>query len=112
MTGMRTIARASVLAELGNLRRATQFYETIDPKRFGQTGIPETSWPMYVRSYLARGHLFEQLGERERAVACYERFLTLWKDADAPLQPQLREAREALARLHDAVGIAVKATVR
>ena len=112
MTGMRTIARASVLAELGDLRRATQFYETIDPKRFGQTGIPETSWPMYVRSYLARGRLFEQLGERERAVASYERFLVLWKDADAPLQPQLREAREALARLHDAAGIAVKATVR
>ncbi len=112
MTGMRTIARASVLAELGDLRRATQLYESIDPKRFGQTGIPETSWPMYVRSYLARGHLFEQLGERERAVAAYERFLTLWKDAEAPLQPQLREAREALARLHDAAGIAVKATVR
>jgi tetratricopeptide (TPR) repeat protein len=112
MTGMRTIARATVLAELGDLRRAAQLYETIDTKRFGLTGIPETTWPMYVRSYLARGRLFEQLGEREHAMASYERFLAFWKDADAPLQPQLREAREALARLHDVAGVAVKATVR
>ncbi len=116
MTGMRTIARASVFAELGDLRRAIELYETIDPKRFGQTGFPETTWPMYVRSYLARGHLLAQLGERERAIASYERFLTLWKDAEPPLQPQLREAREAIARLRDAGyargGTAMKATVK
>ena len=45
-----------------------------------------------------------QLGERERTVASYERFLVLWKDAEAPLQPQLREAREAIAKLRDANG--------
>ncbi len=112
MSGMRSIARAAVFAELGELRHAAQMYETIDPKRFGQGSLPEAAWPMFVRSYLARGHVFEQLGERERAIASYERFLTLWKDAEAPLQPQLREAREALSRLRDAAGIAVKATVR
>ena len=117
MTGMRTVARATLMAELGDLRRAAQLYETIDPTRFAQTSVPETSWPVYVRSYLARARLYEQLGERERATASYERFLSLWKDAEAPLQPQLREAREALARLHDAsrrdaAGVAVKPTAR
>ncbi len=117
MTGMRTVARATVMAELGDLRRAAQLYETIDPARFAQTSVPETSWPVYVRSYLARGRLYEQLGERERAISSYERFLSLWKDAEAPLQPQLRVAREALARLHDtsrrdAAGVAVKSTAR
>ncbi len=111
MTGLRTIARATVIAELGDARRAVQLYETIDPRRFGQSGSPETTWPMYVRSYLARGHILEQLGERPRAIAAYEKFLSLWKDAEAPLQPQLREAREALARLHDAGGVAIRATV-
>jgi tetratricopeptide (TPR) repeat protein len=111
MTGLRTVARATVMAELGDVRRAVALYETIDPKRFAQTSVPETSWPMYVRSHAARARLYEAIGERERAIAAYERFLTLWKDADAPLQPQLREAREALARLRDA-GTPVKAVVR
>jgi tetratricopeptide (TPR) repeat protein len=112
MTGMRTVARATVLAELGDLRRAAQLYETLDPQRFVATSIPETSWPVYVRSWLARGRLYEQLGERTRAIASYERFLTLWKDAEAPLQPQMREAREAVARLHDATGVAVRTGTR
>ncbi len=112
MSGMRSMARATVLAELGDLRRATDVYESIDPKRFAQNTLPESAWPMYVRSYLARGHLFAQLGERERAMRSYERFLALWKDAETPLQPQLRDAREALARLRDAAGVAVKATVK
>ncbi len=112
MSGMRSMARATVLAELGDLRRATEVYESIDPSRFAQNALPESAWPMYVRSYLARGHLFEQLGDRAGAMRSYERFLSLWQDAEAPLHPQLRVAREALARLRDAGGVAVKATVR
>ena len=55
-----------------------------------------------LRSFLARGQLYEQLGERQKAAAAYERFVALWRDADPALQPQVRRAREALARVRDA----------
>ena len=90
-----------------------QFYETIDPERFGAASTPEPGWPVYVRSYLSRGRLYKRLGEPARAVAAYERFLTLWRDAEASLQPQLREAAEAIAKLRDANGgIPIKAAVK
>ncbi len=113
MNGMRLVARAEVMAALGDARRAVQIYETIDPSRFGSGSTPEPGWPVYVRSFLSRARLYEQLGEKERAVASYERFLALWKDAEAPLQPQLREAREAIAKIRDASGgIPVRGAVK
>lgn len=112
MNGVRSAARAEVFAELGDLRRAVETYETIDPKRFGSRNLPEPGWPVYIRSYLARGRLYEQLGEREKAISSYQRFLSLWADAEAPVQPQLREAREAVARLKDANAVPVKGAVR
>ena len=48
-------------------------------------------------------------------MAAYQEFLNMWADAEAPLQPQLREARESLARLKDAPGVPgvpVKGAVR
>ena len=112
MNGMRLVARAEVMAALGNTRRAVQIYEAIDPARFNQNSNPEPGWPVYVRSFLARGRLYEQLREKERALASYERFLALWKDAEAPLQPQLREARAAMAKLRDANSVPVRGAIK
>ena len=50
------------------------------------------------------GELYEAKGDRRRAAAYYERFVTLWKDADPELQPQLVEIRQRLARLADPEG--------
>ena len=108
MNGMRLMARAEVMAALGRTRLATEIYESIDPARFGMASNPEPGWPLYVRSYLKRARLYEQLGEKQRAITSYERFLSLWKDAEAPLQSQLREARTAIGRLRDASTIPVK----
>jgi tetratricopeptide (TPR) repeat protein len=102
MVLMRWIARAEVLQRVGDLRRALQLYEVLDPTRFttiGGAGDPGLA--LYPRSFLARGRLYEQLGEREKAAAAYSRFLELWKAADPSLQPQLREARAGLGRVRD-----------
>ena len=77
-------------------------YEVIDPKRFPDMSIFDPSPVLWARSHLARGRLYEQLGQRAEAAAAYERFATLWKDADPALQPQVREAQAGLARVRDA----------
>lgn len=100
-TGLRIVTRALVLTELGNPRRAVETLETIDPARFQRSEALELTWPVYVRQFALRGRLYEQLGEKDKAIEAYEQFLTLWKEAESPLQPQLREAREAVARLRD-----------
>lgn len=49
--------------------------------------------------YLHRAQLHERRAEREDATRYYSRFLQLWEDADAHLQPQVESARRALERL-------------
>jgi tetratricopeptide (TPR) repeat protein len=45
------------------------------------------------------GELYEQTGQPQKAIPHYERFLTLWKDADPDLQPKVTEVRQRLARI-------------
>jgi tetratricopeptide (TPR) repeat protein len=45
------------------------------------------------------GELYQRTGNRQRAVERYSRFVELWKNADAELQPGVREIRERLTRL-------------
>jgi tetratricopeptide (TPR) repeat protein len=49
--------------------------------------------------FMRLGELYEERGEREKAVDYYDRFVELWQDADEELQPQVRDVRERLARL-------------
>jgi tetratricopeptide (TPR) repeat protein/predicted Ser/Thr protein kinase len=51
------------------------------------------------QGYLRLGELNEEKGEREKATEYYSRFVELWKDADAELQPQVRDVTERIARL-------------
>ena len=97
---LRQFARAEAYLALGDARQALRTYAGIDPRRFSPvTAFSDPRWPLYARSFLVRGQLHEQLGERAEAAAAYERFLELWKDADAAFAPQLRAAREGLARV-------------
>jgi serine/threonine-protein kinase len=47
-----------------------------------------------------RGEILESLGRRQEAAEQYARFIELWTGADPELQPMVREARTALARLN------------
>jgi serine/threonine-protein kinase len=104
MNATRWTARAQVLEELGEARGALAMYELLEPRRFSEFGIVDAGPALYARSFLARGRLYEQVGDRARAVASYDRFLALWKDGDAEVEPQRRAARAALTRLRDAGG--------
>jgi tetratricopeptide (TPR) repeat protein len=45
------------------------------------------------------GELYEQRGERENALAYYNRFVELWSDPDPELQPIVQDVRQSMARL-------------
>ncbi len=56
------------------------------------------------RSYMGIRHfrmaeIYEELGNRERALYHYGRFVTYWKDADPELQPRVEAARRAIEAL-------------
>ncbi len=49
--------------------------------------------------HLERAEIYERLGEREKAVEHYRRFITLWRDCDPALRPVLERAKSGLARM-------------
>jgi tetratricopeptide (TPR) repeat protein len=50
------------------------------------------------------GELYEQRGDAAKAIQHFERFVALWKDADAELQPRVEEVRRRIARLRSVEG--------
>ena len=45
------------------------------------------------------GELYEEKGQRDKALEHYRAFVDLWKDADPPLQPKVTDARQRVAAL-------------
>lgn len=101
MGGLRVLTQADVRARLGDLRGAAATYEAVSPRTF-QLGFVETGPALFTRSFLARARVYEQLNDKPRAIAAYEKFASAWEGADPSLHGELREARAAIARLRDA----------
>jgi tetratricopeptide (TPR) repeat protein len=58
--------------------------------------------PVFIHVFSKRlGELYEQQGNKEKATKYYGDFVSLWKNADAELQPQVAEVRRRLSRLAD-----------
>ena len=93
---------------LGDPRSALAAYAVLEPQQIYPMGQADPSWPLYVRSFLWRGQLFEQVNDRTSAVSAYRQFLALWADADSSLDPQREQARAALRRLGAAQVIAAR----
>jgi tetratricopeptide (TPR) repeat protein len=98
------LTHANVLSAIGQRRDALAVLESLDPRRFGVLEV-DPRWAMYPKSLLARGLLYEDLGDRARAIASYERYLELMRDADAALQPQLQLARARVRSLRDSPAV-------
>jgi tetratricopeptide (TPR) repeat protein/tRNA A-37 threonylcarbamoyl transferase component Bud32 len=50
-------------------------------------------------AYVRLGELYEERGNRERAILYYDKFVELWRDADPELHPSVRDVQERLSRL-------------
>jgi tetratricopeptide (TPR) repeat protein len=77
---------ANAYLELGRLDEAIAEYERILRRN-----------PRYPLAHYHLGQAYERKGERERAWAAYERFLQIWKDADADI-PEVIDAEARLAK--------------
>jgi cytochrome c-type biogenesis protein CcmH/NrfG len=53
---------------------------------------------IYAKSFYMLGKIYEQQGDTAKAIDHYEKFLTLWKDADPGL-PEVEDAKKRLAGL-------------
>lgn len=100
--GMRSVARAEVLAALGMTRQAVETLEATDLRRVNLAGLAEPGFVVWVRGLLAQARLWTQLGETQRAIAAYEQFLRWWEGADGIAAAEVRQARQELGRLRDA----------
>jgi serine/threonine-protein kinase len=90
--GSERFLRAELLRQVGRDEEALSWYES-----FGQHTA-------FDRVYLAPAHrrigeLLERQGNRAEAARHYEKFLSLWKDCDPELRPQVEAVRARLARL-------------
>ena len=63
-----------------------------------RTNSGDDSWTLG-NTYRKLGEMYEARGDRAKALEYYGDFVQLWRDADAVLQPQVKEARARMAAL-------------
>jgi tetratricopeptide (TPR) repeat protein len=80
----------------GNLDRAREEFERITRITMGRINYGD----IYAKSYYMLGKIHEQQGDSAKALEQYEKFLTLWKDAD-PGIAEVDDAKERLAELRE-----------
>ena len=81
----------ALLAERRGTEAAAEFRKILDH--------PGAVWidPLSAQARLQLGRALAMAGERAKAKAAYEDFLTLWKDADKDL-PALKQAKAEYAK--------------
>ena len=55
-------------------------------------------------AHLRRSEIYERLGEPEKAIEHYARFIEMWKDCDQELRPMVDGAKIRLAKLNERNG--------
>ena len=79
---------------VGDLKKAQELYE----KTTSSTTLRMNYGDVYAKSFYMLGKIYEQQGERAKAIEHYKKFLELWKDAD-PGIVEVEDAKKRLAEL-------------
>jgi serine/threonine protein kinase/Tfp pilus assembly protein PilF len=82
--------------EAGDLENALKHYEWITSLTQGRIRHADH----YAISFYMLGKIYEEQGNKSRAIENYEKFLDLWKDAD-PGIAEVKDAKKKLASLKD-----------
>jgi tetratricopeptide (TPR) repeat protein len=77
----------------GELDKAIVTYQEITRMTIGR----RSSGDIYAKAFYMLGKIYEQKGEKAKAVENYRKFLDLWKNADPGL-PEVEDARKRLAK--------------
>jgi serine/threonine protein kinase/predicted Zn-dependent protease len=85
---------ALAYCQAGSLDKAIETYNRIAVLTTGRLNSKD----VYARSFYMLGQIYEQKGDKARAVENYQKFLDLWKNADAGL-PEPEDARRRLAKV-------------
>jgi tetratricopeptide (TPR) repeat protein len=85
---------AAAYTASGDIDKAQAEYERITFSSSGRISFGD----VYARSFYELGKIYEQKGWKGKAIEHYEKFLSLWKDAD-PGIPELEDATKRLAGL-------------
>ena len=85
---------------LGEPREAIDIYGRLD-----STSARLANPFLQVRSWAERGALYQQLGDRDKAIEMYEQFIAAWAGGDDVIQPQVERARSAVAALQGQVDL-------
>ena len=93
-------SRAALLS--GRAAEALRYAERVDSGLFRSTGTLDLDWLFSARAIKARGDAALALGDSARARREYERFVTLWRNADAELAGERVEAQRKLDSLRTA----------
>jgi tetratricopeptide (TPR) repeat protein len=90
--GLQTLERyerGEALRQLGREREALAWYAAS-----GETPVEQIGY--LAPSHLRQAEIYEKLGEKDKAVEHYRRFVELWKDCDPELRPMVEAARRKL----------------
>ncbi len=84
----------------GDLEKAVEEYAKILKPYTVRFGYGLSYEDLYARTFYMIGKIYEQQGENAQVIEHYEKFLSLWKDADPGL-PEVDDARKRLAGLKE-----------
>lgn len=85
--------RAELLVETGRDAEALRWFATFPDSH-------ARDLPYLAASHLRRARIHDRAGDAEEAARHYHRFVELWSDADAELQPEVERARTRLEELN------------
>ncbi len=80
----------------GDVEKAREEYERITSLTAGRLQLGD----IYAKNFYKLGKIYEEQGNRAKAIEHFEKFLGLWKDAD-PGIPEVTDARKRLAVLQN-----------
>jgi tetratricopeptide (TPR) repeat protein/tRNA A-37 threonylcarbamoyl transferase component Bud32 len=89
----RRFLKARILFELGRYEEAARWANSV------HDGFQIEMLELLPATLLLEAESYERMGDSERAIEKYGRFLDLWKDAEPELQPTVDEMRARLERL-------------